>query len=253
MPQASEWTDVLRSWRPPGEIAGQGPRAVRLTGCGIALMILSLLMFAGAIAVDVFLSRKAARESATRAALDSGSVETQATVTRHWRTGGKSDTPMIAYRFEHGGRIYHGSTSVPRAMWSELQMGSPIAVRFVPTEPEINHPSDWAVEVMPRWTPVGVASIFALTGVLPMIMVRRQTRLLSDGRAAPARVTGFRRVKQAYTILYEFPLPGGGTRKGRGGRVRIEPQTGSLVTVLYDPENPKRNAPYPLELARIDR
>lgn len=244
-------SSVSENWKRPGELAGSGPRETRLAPGGVALTILSFLMFAGGIAIYVFLSRQLARESAERAALDAGSIEVQATITRHWRADDKDHTPMIAYQFEHQGHLYHGTSSTPDKRWENLDVGSPISIRFVPDRPEVSHPSDWQVEVMPRWMPAGMGALLAVFGLLPRLLIRRQRGLLRDGRAAPARVTGHRRIKQGYALLYEFALPEGGTRKGRGGQTRHPPEVGSVITILYDPENPKRNAPYPLEMVRL--
>ncbi len=41
--------------------------------------------------------------------------------------------------------------------------------------------------------------------------------------------------------------------KGRGGERRNPPAIGSTITVIYDPDKPKRNEPYPLQLVRVDR
>jgi hypothetical protein len=253
MTPGADWNDVSRNWKAPSAVAGSGPREVRLTAGGKALTLLSLLMLLGAATMFVFLSRQGQREAAERAALDVGSVETQATVTRHWRTGGKSDTPKVAYEFEYQGRKYHGSSSAPRAQWRDLTVGSPIGVRFLPTNPELNHPSGWTIHVIAPWMPPLMSSIFAITALLPLWITRRDSRLLRDGRAAPARVTGARRTKGGYAVLYEFRLPDGSVRRGRSGPTRKPPDTGDVITILYDPESPRRNAAYPLRLARVER
>lgn len=251
--QTTDWSEATRNWRPPSEIAGQGPREVRLAPGGIALTALSLLMFVGAGVMYWFLSRQGAREAAERAALDAGSVETEATVTRHWRAGGKSDTPMITYEFQYQGHVYHGRSSAPGREWRNLGVGSAIPIRFVPGQPEVNHPSAWAVHVMPAWLPLLMAGIFALTGFLPRFLTRRQAMLLRDGRAAPARVTAHVRIKGGYATRYEFRLPDGTVRRGRGGKGYHPPEIGSIIPVLFDPEHPRRNAPYPLELVRVQQ
>ena len=82
-------------------------------------------MFAGAIAAGVGLSRVAARQQTERAALRAAGAEVEAMVTRHWRTGDKSETPKIAYEFQYGGQTYHGSSDAPRRIWRTLSVGSP--------------------------------------------------------------------------------------------------------------------------------
>jgi hypothetical protein len=249
----SDWNDVMRSWKAPSEVAGSGPREVRLNGTGKFLVGLMLFLLAGGIGLNVFLSRQLTKQTAQRSALDGSHSETQATVTRHWRTGDKEDTPMVAYRFEYDGRIYHGSTSAPGKEWKDLEVGSPIAVRFVPANPLVNHPSAWDMQVMPKWAPWSVSAVLVAIAFLPISLVQRDKRLLRDGRASPARVTGHRRGKGDVTLLYDFPLPNGEVAKGRGGQTRTPLGVGSIITVLYDSENPKRNAPYPLKTTRVER
>jgi hypothetical protein len=52
-------------------------------------------------------------------------------------------------------------------------------------------------------------------------------------------------------IHYEFPLLSGGIAKGKSGPTRRLPAIGATLCVIYDRENPSRNAPYPLEMAKL--
>ena len=78
-------------------------------------------------------------------------------------------------------------------------------------------------------------------------------RLLSEGRPSPALVTRHTQVKGGKMMTYEFPLHGGGVGKGRGGTSRKPPAIGSAITIVYDRENPRRNAPYPLQMVKVVR
>jgi len=249
----SNWNDVTRNWRPPSEVAGAGPREVRLTGTGKFMMGVIALLLAASVAWNVWSSRKMARELADRSALDGTHTEVEATVTRHWESGDKEHTLMLAYRFEYDGRIYHASTSAPQKQWDGLDVGSPLAVRLLPDRPEINHPSAWPGHVTPVFVPWVFPAVFVPLAILLLVTVRRDQALLRDGRASPARVTWHRRGKGGCVFLYEFPLPGGGVQKGRYGPRRTPPEVGSIITVMYDSENPKRNGAYPLEFSRLDR
>jgi hypothetical protein len=98
-----------------------------------------------------------------------------------------------------------------------------------------------------------VAASFSVSGLVLLFIIRKQTGLLRDGAAAAGFVTGHRRVKGGRILLYEFRLPDGTQVKGRGGQSRTPPEIGSIVTVLYNPERPRSNAPYPLDAVRLDR
>jgi hypothetical protein len=241
------------NWTPPPELSGGVPREVRLTAGGIALSCLAVLAFVTAIAGPTALTRVASRQMAEREELRVSGVETQGVVTRHWRTGDKDDTPMIAYNFEYNGETYSGSSPAPGSIWRDLTVGSPIGVRFSPKRPELNHPSRWERQGMPPWVPPLFGAMPIFMGLMLILLIRRQTRLLSEGRAAPGRVIGYRRVKGGKVLRYEFALLGGGTATGRGGQSRRPPAVGSTICIVYDRDNPKRNAPYPFPLARVDR
>ena len=247
-----ELAEIQRKWNPPVELLSSGPRDIRLSSAGIVIAGLAVLMFVGAIAAAVGLSRLAAREDMERQTLRKAGVEVPAVVTRHWHTGGKDDTPKIAYEFRYDGRTYHGSSQAPRVIWRRLVVGSPITVRVVPSSPELNHPADWERETMPRFLPGMIAASLVLPGLLIAFIIRREMALLSDGRPAPARVTNCRRVKNGHRVKYEFPTLNGVVIQGRGEARRAQP-VGATICVLYDRDNPNRNAPYPLKLVRVDR
>lgn len=254
MERYQELEQLRRDWRPPAELTVSTPREVQLTGAGIALAVLAACLFLGAIASAVFLSREATKQAAkTRSLRESGTV-VQGSVTRHWRTGGKEAERRIAYEFEYEGRVYRASSRTPKAIWARLAVGSPIDVRFVPGRPELNHPAEWQDGDLPPWLAPAVAAMLVGLGILVIWLIRRQIRLLSDGRPAPAVVVGHRRTQHGQKILkYEFPLVEGGIGKGSGHPSRKPLAVGSILCVLYDRDNPKRNAPYPFEMVRVVR
>jgi len=242
---------LQQNWKPPAELSSYGPREVRLSAGGVAVACLAALMFAGAVAAGVGLSRLAARQQRERDSLRATRGEVEAVITRHWRTGGESDTLKVAYEFQYNGQTFHGSSKAPRGIWRTLSVGSTIAVRFVPSNPELNHPAEWEVDVLPKVLPAGVAVSLALLSLLMVFVIRRESTLLSDGRPALARVTKVRRVKNGHVLTYEFATLNGGVMKGRGESRKSQP-VGATICVIYDRENPKRNAPYPLKLVRVD-
>lgn len=242
--------EARQNWVPPVELSGSGPRTVKLRPGGIAMTCLAVVLIAGAFALYFWMARISAREASDRLALDTSGIETQGAVTRHWISGGKDHTPMLAYDFEYRGRRYAGQRSAPRREWETLQAGSPIAIRFLPDDPQVNHPSGWPMTVLPNWMPPLIGIFTSVSGFILFVVVRRQAALLRDGTPAAAQITGYRRVKGGVVLLYEFRTPDGKLVKGRGGHVRSAPETGSLLTVLYNPENPRRNSPYPLDAVR---
>jgi hypothetical protein len=53
--------------------------------------------------------------------------------------------------------------------------------------------------------------------------------------------------------FFDFKLLSGAAAAGSAGPVKEPPAVGAALTVLYDPDNPRRNAPYPFSspLVRI--
>jgi hypothetical protein len=123
-------------------------------------------------------------------------------------------------------------------------------VRYLPSDPAVNHPRGWQEKPMPVWIPYLVAAGLAVAGWLAMRGILSQKRLLAEGRPAPALVTRHTRTQHGKTMHYEFVLLSGAIAKGRSGPARKPPAVGSTICVLYDPENPRRNAPYPLSLVK---
>jgi hypothetical protein len=248
-----ELAALQRDWKAPSELRAMGPREVRLKAGGVALVCLATLLLIGAIVAATALSRVRARQASQNAVLRAAGLEVQATVTRHWRSGDKSDTPRIAYQFQYGGKTYDGSSDAPGKIWRTLAVGSPIAVRLVPTRPELNHPAEWEGHVMPKFVPGLVAGMLVGPGLMIFYSIRRLTSLLSEGRPALARVTGYSRSQHGKIVKYEFATLSGEVAKGRSGPRHKPPPVGSTLCILYDRDNPKRNAPYPIDLVQVDR
>jgi hypothetical protein len=241
------------NWQPPDGLGYSSLRPVCLTRQGYALAAVGVILGVGALTLSVFLINKSKAQAAARDQLRSQGTETVATVTRLWRTGDKEETRMVAYRFTAGGREIDGKSSAPSAIWRGLTTDAPLAVRFVPGRPEINHPAGWESSVLPIWLPFFAGGCLLFAPVTFAVMIRKQTRLLSEGRPAPGVVTGIKRSDKAVFVLYEFKLLSGAVMKGRSNGGRRSPGVGSPVCVLYDPDNPRRNAIYPLGLVKLMR
>jgi hypothetical protein len=97
---------------------------------------------------------------------------------------------------------------------------------------------------------VAVLPMFALF-IIPM-MARRQKALLEIGTAAAGVVTKVSPVKGGYSVAYTFLDSHGNIVSGRTGvNSRDKPSPGSTITVLYDPEHPRRSSMYPLKFAAL--
>lgn len=252
MDRYSEMEELQRKWQPPAGLRGSVPRPVRLAGAGIALVVLAVAMFAGAVAAVIGLSVVARNQSVEHRLLRDEGRDAEARITRHWRDSSEEHQPMVAYEFEWEGRTYSGRSRLPLRMWKTLDVGSPLAVRFLPEEPRRNRPRDWESSALPAWLPFPVGAVLAGIGVMLVYFVRRQMRLLSEGRPAPGVVTRYSHAEHGQkNIHYEFRLLGGGIAKGKAGPSRKPPPIGTTICIVYERDNPRNNAPYPMCLVRL--
>jgi hypothetical protein len=103
-----------------------------------------------------------------------------------------------------------------------------------------------------------VGGLLALGAWALALGLRSQQRLLRDGRAAPAVVTRHHKYNTGHgtrrSMTYEFAIVGGGVATGKASTSRKPPAIGSIITVVYDPDRPRRSRPYPFPWAtpRVD-
>lgn len=245
--------EIRRNWTPPQELSGSRIRPVRLSGKGKVFVALAVLLPVFGILMSAFLYRQGAQQMLQRQRLATEGVPAQATITRLWRTGGKNETWRVRYQYTVDGRTLEQSHDAPRRIWQTLATGDAIPIRYIPSAPEISHPTAWAVNVMPQWVPFLTGGIFLPLGVLFWWEIRQEWLLLSEGKAAPGIVTSVRRNKQVHA-RYDFAPFEGSIRRGRSDVCRTNiPSVGQMVTILYDPDNPRRNTMYPTKMVRLDR
>ncbi len=248
----NEQLEALRQeWKAPRELSRALPREVQLSVAGMLLMGLAFLLFLGAVAAYTAIQGAAIRQAQRQALMDRQGVNTEAVITRLWRRRDKERHPMVTYQFEHDGRIYEGSSGVSQRTWRQMKEGSPLAVRYVPSDPSMSQPRDWRQSGIPAWLPAAVGLGLACIGFFLVYWLGRQKRLLSDGRVAPAIVTRYSSGQHGSKYAhYEFAV-GKTVAKGTVGVSRGKPKIGDTVCVVYDPEKPRRNARYPMDLVKL--
>ncbi len=242
--------ELQRNWAPPDKLDRSRPRPVRLTGAGLALLALAVTLVIGGALAGIALGVTAGRQAYEQRLLQERGANTDAHITRLWRRKGESRQYWMAYRFTAGGRTYERQAKTSLRVWRDLKLGSPLAVRYLPSNPESNYPRGHENKPIPAWLPYIVAAALAASGCLAPLPILSQRRLLSEGRAARGLVTHHTQAKEGNMIHYEFALLSGATAKGKSGPSKHPPAIAGAICVLYEPENPNRNAPYPLSLVR---
>jgi hypothetical protein len=178
--------DAGLEWTPPEELGAARTRAVRLTGSGRAVLILAVVMVIGGVAAAIGLAAAARRGDEARRVLREQGVTTDATVTRLTRsTSGKNRTWYVEYRFTARGGEYGDREQVSRKIWESLEEGEALPVRYVPADPSNNHPVGWEDDGVPFALVFILPGVFGFVAWLLVWTVRRQIRLLTEGRRPP--------------------------------------------------------------------
>jgi hypothetical protein len=248
------------AWRIPPELQQPVPRRIRLTGTGMTYCVLA----AASIVFAVGMTAKVGLDELHRQAVDD-SLSRRLTVEGHDADATVTSLQSsivfnrVTYDYTVDGRSYEGSFSVAPEHWQSLQVGSPLAVRYLPTDPARAYPAadlpnsreDWKL-VLPL---AGLILFFMPSfAAIYLSLVLPQRRLLAHGKPAQGTVTrykeGSRGRSSGYYLYYDFSPPEGSRCQGKA--FRSQPMAeGSTVTVLYDPSSPRRNALYPLETVRL--
>ena len=244
----------------PPELARSAPRDVALTTGGRALILFAWLLVAGALAAGVGLHVVAQRQSEAAIDFDTRSVTANAIVDRLWRktSGGGDDKPaLVALHFDANGARIDAESRLPLRQWRRLSTGSTLPLRYLPDNPRRFVLDGQRQDRLPFAVPYVVWSVLAALALLCFAAIHRERRLLGEGRSTVAVVTKVRTHKGSHggthrEIVYEFSVLAGtkATGKGRGTK---SAGVGTTLSVVYDPERPTRNHPYPFSLVTLDR
>ena len=255
MESRSKLDELKRRFVPPPGLERSRPREVRLTAAGKAMVMAAVLFFAGAVFAGVALQQLGRRQLAAQRVMVEDGIDVTGEVTRLWRGSDDSKQPWVAYRFEADGRAYEGRAKISLSKWRSLTVAAGLPIRYVPAAPEQSVLAGRLPRVMPLWLPYLIAIAIAAIGWLCLFALRRERRLLMEGRPAPAVV--IKHVKHhsqhgtMVTTTYEFPLLNGAIATGKSGTSRKPLPIGSVICVVYDPDWPKRSKPYPMPLVRV--
>jgi hypothetical protein len=244
----------------PPELEQPLPRRIRLSGMGV----FNCVFAAASIVVGVAIAGHAVRDELRREAenqslarsLAAEGQETEAKVTR-LSTG--LGIHGVGYDFTVDGRNYPASAVIAPSHWQSLQLGSPLTVLYLPSDPAKSYPESDSPNSQTHWLLVlpvaGMALFFMFSfAAIQLAAVLPERRLLARGHSARGVVTrcnrGSKGRSSGYFLHYGFPLPDGS--QGQGRKFSSQPMAeSSEVTVLYDPDRPGRNTLYPMGTVRL--
>lgn len=233
------------------------PRDVALTTGGRMLVLAAWLLAAGAPAAGVALHEAARRQSNAASDIDRRGVTASAVVDRLWRSSGDGKPAFAAFHFDAGDIRIDGESRLQPQAWRELRAGSTVPVRYLPDNPARFVVAGERRNRLPFALAYVVAFTLAALALLCAASLRWQRALLSEGRPARAVVKAVRKRHGTHggthrEMVYEFPLLAGGVATGKASASKSA-EVGATLTVVYDPEQPTRNRPYPFSLVTLDR
>jgi hypothetical protein len=215
-----------------------------------------MAFFAGALVVGLLLNREYRRQTDMRAAFATEGTTTAGEVIRLWRGSGDSKPLLVAYRFHANDGIHEGESRIGKQAWQVLQVGSPIDVLYLPSDPRQHRLAGPDRGGMPGWVPFVVPPLLAMGGVFIFSAINRQRRLLANGRPAPAIVTRVRKHHSSHggshrAVYYAFPLLSGSMSTGKSDWGTKKADAGAVLCIVYDPDRPRHNQPYPVPFVRV--
>ena len=248
---------LWEGWQAPEELNRALPRPVRLTGTGIWICLISAFLVGGGGYGGVSVAGDCLRQRAEVQRMLVEGREAEGVVTRLVETHGRGPHFHVHYQYSVHGQVFDDSTHVREEHWRDLRVGTPIAVRYLPSDPGRNFPSGEPPHILPLWFPVLWVPLSSGVAALLLLGVLRARRYLAYGRPAPALVT--RAVKRPagrsgteVAFDYEFPLMQGGACHGSDTTSSEPlPSEGSVICVLYEPDNPRRHVIYPIKLLKV--
>jgi hypothetical protein len=241
----------------PPELERSAPRDVGLTAGGRALIALAWLVAAAALGAGIGLHLEAQRQFSAALDFDRRGVTANAVVDRLWRKSGDGKPAYAAFHFEANGTRIDGESRMRLPVWRELRTGSTVAVRYLPESPRRFVVAGERRGRMPFAVPYAVSFTLAALALLCAGAVRRQRTLLSEGRPARAVVTKVKKNKGSHgasyrEIFYEFRVLAGTKVTGKAVATTAS-DVGATIDVVYHPERPTRNRPYPFSLVTLNR
>jgi hypothetical protein len=241
----------------PRELARSAPRPVSFSAAGKMLILALILFLLAGIGAGLWIYQEAASGAEYVKLLEVEGRTAEAVVTQIERKRGESNRHFLHYRFAAGGKEFTGRTRITKGSRARFSIGSTVPVSYLASNPQASWLQGREPKGVPLW--LAPAALFCplLCAAAAGWVLRRQRRLLSSGRAALARVLSTEKLKgrdeAVWRVRYEWQLLKGTMHRGKYEAKKNPPAPGALIPIVYDREEPRRNARYPLPLVRITR
>jgi hypothetical protein len=251
------FSEKAKTWEPPAELQTSTPRQVQLTRLGKTVAVLATLLALFAVGLTGWMMNQAEADAARWSSWQSDATPAQGHITYMRQTvSGKNRVYRVEYAYPVGDLTYGGVGTVSEREWKFMRQGDGIRVFYRKSEPGLSWISGHEPKGVPWWAGPLTGTAMLIAPILLVWNLRRQRRLLEEGWPAKATITRVTRVRQqkggaTYRIDYAFDTMNGDPATGRSQARENVPNEGSQATVLYVPENARRNALYPLCMVRV--
>ena len=241
----------------PAALLKDTPRHVKVSVLGATLLLIAASLAGIGMWGGIELTRRSETAGRHVALFDSERVLTGGDVILLRKRGGGNNHRITAhYRYAVHGRELAGATTLRREERDRYQVGSPVAVWYLATEPEASWLDGYSPRPEASWPATAVPIGCGIGAVALIAGVRRQSKLLTYGRPAMAMVTKIDKKKSDHgtywKVHYEWTTMCGATREGKYNHSRKrQPAVGDLIPIVYDRDNAFRHSRYPMPFVRI--
>ena len=248
---------AIDSSRVPPALLTATPRRVRVNQSGGMMLVSAAALVVVGLWGGIEFTRHAAIANRRVGLFTSERIVTGGDVIELRKRGGGDDHRIIAhYRYLARGRELTGETTLRRAERQRYAVGAPVAIWYLPTDPEMSWLDGYAPRPQPGWPGTAVPLACGVCALALNHAVRRQSTLLAHGRPAMATVTKVEKKNTGegtvWLVHYEWTTLSGATRSGkyRHGKKHM-PAAGALIPLVYDKDNSFRHSKYPMSLVTI--
>lgn len=231
----------------PSELRKRPPRNVRINStAGRFWLIIGLLLLGMGSLALVYLGVGIFRQVQQQAVLRSSGREAVGVVTG---THGGHGNSTVSYRFTVDGVVYFGRAEMPPFPLI-LQESEGIVIRYLPSDPALNHPAAWEWSNGTNIIPDIFVVFFTAIGGFALLTVLKERHLARVGTAAEGVVVKCARHKRQFRVEYRFGTGDAGQIRGSCDSGE-EYQEGDHIWIIYLPGRPRRNHSYPLAFVEI--
>jgi hypothetical protein len=234
----------------PSELTGSVPRRIQSSGNSSYLPIVLAALIGITVITSLLYGTHVVHQIQQRSALRQDGVEVQGEITFLKRVGRGPD--VVKYTFTVNGETVSGMADVPPQLMRNLDESKFITILYLPSNPAINHPAAWEWSLLSEWLVIFYVMCPPILCIVTFTSVYRQRKLLIWGKPAVGIVTNCRvSGRGLISIEYEFRTETGAQVRGSGNSP-VQQETGAGICVLYLPQNPRRNLPYPVPDYDVD-